>query len=150
MQRAYNINPFDVDEVIPVPRKLNKRFYHCWMHRRYDRLTHQKFAGGAKYSQPVMLSSIPVFQRGGSVLFTKERVRRCSSLMSKDPYTLTVALDKDGTFANGRVDTFLAFYMQLLSAMCNGILYNSAHYYVSHKASKRSCSLFFYIRYRVY
>jgi len=36
---------------------------------------------------------IPVFQRGGSIIPSKERVRRCSSLMTDDPYTLTIALD---------------------------------------------------------
>ena len=40
-----------------------------------------------------------MFQRGGSVLSRKERVRRSSALMRDDPYTLVVALAKDGTAA---------------------------------------------------
>ena len=35
----------------------------------------------------------PVFQRGGSIVPRKNRVRRSSKLMVHDPYTLTVALD---------------------------------------------------------
>lgn len=37
---------------------------------------------------------IPVFQRGGSIIPRKERVRRCSSVMINDPYTLVIALNK--------------------------------------------------------
>lgn len=38
---------------------------------------------------------IPVFQRGGSIIPRKDRVRRASTLMREDPYTLVVALDTD-------------------------------------------------------
>lgn len=69
---------------------------------RYDYLTHQKFAGGTKVTQAVTQASIPVFRRGGSIIFTKERVRRSSPLQAKDPYTITIALDKNGTSANGK------------------------------------------------
>ncbi|OQR69905.1 neutral alpha-glucosidase AB-like [Tropilaelaps mercedesae] len=91
----------------------------------YDFLTHQKFAGGIKLTQAVTLSSIPVFQRGGSILFTKERIRRCSALQAKDPYTITVALDKDSTFANGTVyiDDELSFDYR-----SGGLIYAIAEY----------------------
>ena len=39
---------------------------------------------------------IPVYQRGGTIIPKKERVRRSSALMRHDPYTLVVALDKSG------------------------------------------------------
>lgn len=39
------------------------------------------------------LGKIPVLQRGGSIVPRKERARRSSSLMVRDPYTLVVALD---------------------------------------------------------
>ncbi|XP_055843927.1 neutral alpha-glucosidase AB-like isoform X2 [Episyrphus balteatus] len=39
----------------------------------------------------------PVFQRGGSIIPKKERIRRAATLMKDDPYTLVVCLDKDGT-----------------------------------------------------
>lgn len=37
---------------------------------------------------------IPVFQRGGTIVPKKERIRRASTLMVNDPYTLVVALDR--------------------------------------------------------
>lgn len=39
---------------------------------------------------------IPVYQRGGTILPKKERVRRASNLMINDPYTLIVCLDQSG------------------------------------------------------
>ena len=36
---------------------------------------------------------IPVFQRGGTIVSRKMRVRRSSSLMVHDPFTLIVCLD---------------------------------------------------------
>ena len=44
-----------------------------------------------KVSSPI--DTIPVFQRGGSIIARKLRLRRSSMLMKKDPYTLYVALD---------------------------------------------------------
>ena len=41
---------------------------------------------------PSDIDTIPVFQRGGSVITRKLRLRRSSHLMTKDPYTLYVAL----------------------------------------------------------
>ena len=41
------------------------------------------------------LDKIPVYQRGGSIITRKLRLRRSSMLMKKDPYTLYVALDAD-------------------------------------------------------
>lgn len=45
-------------------------------------------------------NKIPVYQRGGSIVPKKERVRRASTLMKDDPYTLVVCLDKSKS-ANG-------------------------------------------------
>ncbi len=41
----------------------------------------------------VFLLQIPVFMRGGSIIPTRERIRRAASLMSHDPITLYVALN---------------------------------------------------------
>ena len=38
----------------------------------------------------------PVFQRGGTIVPTLQRVRRSSKIMLNDPYTLIVALDEAG------------------------------------------------------
>lgn len=42
------------------------------------------------------LDTIPVFQRGGSVIPRKLRLRRSSHTMMRDPYTLFIALDATG------------------------------------------------------
>nr|XP_015194233.1 PREDICTED: neutral alpha-glucosidase AB [Lepisosteus oculatus] len=62
----------------------------------YDVHTFQKHSGGQHLYIPVTLSSIPVFQRGGSIVPRKNRVRRSSSCMTSDPYTLYVALSPEG------------------------------------------------------
>uniref|UniRef100_A0A0P5AU93 Neutral alpha-glucosidase AB n=1 Tax=Daphnia magna TaxID=35525 RepID=A0A0P5AU93_9CRUS len=51
---------------------------------------------------PVAIEKIPIFQRGGTIVPKKERARRASSLMTKDPYTFIVTLDKQGK-AQGRL-----------------------------------------------
>ncbi|CAB4000528.1 Neutral alpha-glucosidase AB, partial [Paramuricea clavata] len=62
----------------------------------YD-LSGTKFhLGGQTIHVATPLNMIPVFQRGGSIVPRKERIRRCSSLMTEDPYTLVVALHKKG------------------------------------------------------
>ncbi|CAL4170720.1 unnamed protein product, partial [Meganyctiphanes norvegica] len=40
---------------------------------------------------------IPVYQHGGTIVSRKDRIRRASSLMRDDPYTLYVALDASGS-----------------------------------------------------
>jgi alpha 1,3-glucosidase len=50
------------------------------------------------------MDKIPVYQRGGTIVPTRERVRRSSALMALDPYTLRVALSGgDNRHANGEV-----------------------------------------------
>lgn len=50
--------------------------------------------GNAGVSTP--LDKIAVFQRGGSIVPRKMRLRRSSKLMIQDPFTLFIALDKTG------------------------------------------------------
>uniref|UniRef100_A0A8C8DYL4 Glucosidase II alpha subunit b n=1 Tax=Oryzias sinensis TaxID=183150 RepID=A0A8C8DYL4_9TELE len=47
-------------------------------------------------STPSRSTTIPVFQRGGSIIPRKMRVRRSSSCMEHDPYTLYAALNARG------------------------------------------------------
>jgi alpha 1,3-glucosidase len=42
---------------------------------------------------PSDIDTIPVFQRGGSIITRKLRLRRSSHMMTNDPYTLYVAMD---------------------------------------------------------
>lgn len=44
----------------------------------------------------VDMESIPVFYRGGHVVPRRDRPRRSSQTQVRDPFTLIVALDKDG------------------------------------------------------
>ncbi|KAJ4946512.1 hypothetical protein JOQ06_024178 [Pogonophryne albipinna] len=63
----------------------------------FDVHTFQKHNGAQNLYIPVTMSSIPVFQRGGSIIPRKIRVRRSSSCMMQDPYTLYVALNLQRT-----------------------------------------------------
>uniref|UniRef100_UPI00398F29BD neutral alpha-glucosidase AB-like n=1 Tax=Pristiophorus japonicus TaxID=55135 RepID=UPI00398F29BD len=59
----------------------------------FDVHSHQKYTGSQTLYVPVTLSTIPVYQRGGTIIARKERVRRSSSCMHSDPYTLYIALN---------------------------------------------------------
>ncbi|XP_074861552.1 neutral alpha-glucosidase AB isoform X2 [Carettochelys insculpta] len=63
----------------------------------YDVQSHQKHHAPQTLYVPVTMSSIPVYQRGGSIVPRKERVRRSSACMHHDPFTLYVALSPQGT-----------------------------------------------------
>jgi len=54
-------------------------------------------SGGRFVDVSTPLAKMPVFQRGGSVVPRKRRVRRSSEQMREDPYTLTIALDREGS-----------------------------------------------------
>ncbi|XP_029842481.2 neutral alpha-glucosidase AB isoform X2 [Ixodes scapularis] len=77
----------------------------------YDVETWEKHEGLSTVTVPVTLRKIPVYQRGGTVIPKKERLRRCSSLTKDDPYTLQIALDKESKSAEGTlyVDDGLSF-----------------------------------------
>ncbi|KAM4017095.1 neutral alpha-glucosidase AB isoform 2-T2 [Anomaloglossus baeobatrachus] len=62
----------------------------------YDVHTYQKYKAPQKFYQTVTMSSIPVFQRGGSIIPRKDRARRSSDCMHDDPFTLYVALSLEG------------------------------------------------------
>lgn len=64
---------------------------------------YKRYNGGQVHaSVPAPIESTPVFQRGGSILPRKNRVRRSSALMLNDPVTLVVALD-DKFEASGKL-----------------------------------------------
>ncbi|XP_064483877.1 neutral alpha-glucosidase AB-like isoform X9 [Ornithodoros turicata] len=67
----------------------------------YDVETQETFTGGSSITIPVTLSKVPVFQRGGTIIPKKERIRRCSALGREDPYTLQIALNREGDYAEG-------------------------------------------------
>ncbi|XP_071657657.1 neutral alpha-glucosidase AB isoform X1 [Patagioenas fasciata] len=63
----------------------------------YDVDSHQQHVAPQTLYVPVTLSSVPVFQRGGTVVPRQERPRRSTECMRGDPYTLHVALSPQGT-----------------------------------------------------
>ena len=69
----------------------------CWYD--VDTMQRMKLNGSGNMSEAVTVLSdidkIPVYQRGGSIIPRKLRLRRSSHLMMNDPYTLYVALGKD-------------------------------------------------------
>ncbi|XP_040837870.1 neutral alpha-glucosidase AB isoform X1 [Ochotona curzoniae] len=63
----------------------------------YDVQSYQKHHGPQTLYLPVTLSTVPVFQRGGTIVPRWMRVRRSSDCMKDDPITLFVALSPQGT-----------------------------------------------------
>ncbi|WWC69177.1 uncharacterized protein I206_103113 [Kwoniella pini CBS 10737] len=64
----------------------------------YDYFTNQLYPAKAHQTLTLQtpLSTFPLLIQGGSIVPSRQRVRRSSPLMWQDPYTLTIALDKDG------------------------------------------------------
>jgi alpha 1,3-glucosidase len=69
----------------------------------YDVDDNTVYTGGSRYSINSPLSKIPVFQRGGTIIPKKMRVRRSSALTANDPYTLIVALNEKVTLCTVHV-----------------------------------------------
>ncbi|KAI5122326.1 hypothetical protein M0805_002493 [Coniferiporia weirii] len=64
----------------------------------YDYFTNQVYRGGQKeITVKAELDQLPLFIQGGSVVPTRERPRRSSPLMQRDPFTLRVALNDAGS-----------------------------------------------------
>lgn len=55
-----------------------------------------KVKSSGTFTKSVELKDIPVFVKGGSIFARQDRYRRSSKLMENDPYTIVVALDKNG------------------------------------------------------
>jgi alpha 1,3-glucosidase len=69
----------------------------------YDLHTGAYYASGASYDLKVTLESIPAYYRAGAILPFKSRIRRSSSCMHFDPFTLGVYLDPKTGTATGHV-----------------------------------------------
>lgn len=63
----------------------------------YNYFTGKPMESGVQHTVSATLDEpTPVFQRGGTIVPTLQRVRRSSKIMINDPYTLIVALDGNG------------------------------------------------------
>lgn len=61
------------------------------------------YQGGSSVDIPVTLGSIPRFQRAGTIIPKRERMRRSCSLTLNDPLTLQIFLDAEERHAEGRL-----------------------------------------------
>uniref|UniRef100_A0A8C5GJD1 Neutral alpha-glucosidase C-like n=1 Tax=Gouania willdenowi TaxID=441366 RepID=A0A8C5GJD1_GOUWI len=62
----------------------------------------QAFTGGQVLSFPVTLDTVPVFQRGGSVICRSAASGSCTAELQQNPQCITVALNSQGS-ANGEL-----------------------------------------------
>ena len=62
----------------------------------YDVNTNEKHVGPKVFMIEVTMRDIPQFQRGGSILITKERARRSTRAQRNDPITISIAPDEKG------------------------------------------------------
>ncbi|XP_078720440.1 neutral alpha-glucosidase C-like [Lampetra fluviatilis] len=62
----------------------------------YDIHNHKRYPAPGKIAQRVNMSSIPLYQRAGTIIPQKLRLRDSTELMKDDPYTLLVAVDPGG------------------------------------------------------
>ncbi|KAF2646628.1 hypothetical protein P280DRAFT_544956 [Massarina eburnea CBS 473.64] len=63
----------------------------------YDYFDYTVYQGAGHHTVPAPLEKIPLLMQGGNIIPRRDRPRRSSGLMKYDPFTLVVALDKDGS-----------------------------------------------------
>ncbi|CAH6722189.1 glucosidase 2 subunit alpha [[Candida] jaroonii] len=94
------------------------------------------YKGDETISIPVTLNDIPMFVKGGHIIFTQPRYRRSSKLMVNDPYTITVFLDEnnkadgdlyadDGESFNYQNGQFLKVHVEANESRINFVVENS-------------------------
>lgn len=87
---AILVKPIYQPSVTEVPVYFPGRGKVAW----YDIQTFQKYGDEQKKIIPVTMHRIPVFQREGSIIAKKMRIRRSTVAMINDPYTLIVIADQ--------------------------------------------------------
>jgi alpha 1,3-glucosidase len=61
------------------------------------------FVGGTTHQFPVTISTVPYYQRAGSIIPRRERIRRSAALTLDDPITLDIVLDTNTKKAEGQL-----------------------------------------------
>ncbi|KJH51447.1 glycosyl hydrolase, family 31 [Dictyocaulus viviparus] len=89
------VNKDTYSEKIDLPTELTKKT------RWYEWESGIEIPAGSSIVN-VPITHVPVFQRGGTIVPSWQRIRRASSLMIQDPLTFFIALDEAG-YANGTV-----------------------------------------------
>jgi alpha 1,3-glucosidase len=69
----------------------------------YDLDTNTVYGGGSTHTVAAPLSKIPIFQRSGTIVPRRERVRRSAALTLEDPLSLDIVVDTDGSSAHGEL-----------------------------------------------
>jgi alpha 1,3-glucosidase len=88
---------------------------------------HKPTVGGQTIDEAAPLDKIPVFQRSGSVVPMRMRLRRSSHTMRSDPYTLKAALDENGNAAGSLyIDDELTLAYKDQSKFCNALFHVEA------------------------
>ncbi|XP_058149988.1 neutral alpha-glucosidase C isoform X3 [Dasypus novemcinctus] len=99
----------------------------------YDSKTFTHWEGACTVKIPVALDTIPVFQRGGSVIPVKTTIGKSTGWMTDSPYGLRVALSNEGS-AEGELylDDGHSFqylhkkqFLHRKFSFCSGVLINS-------------------------
>uniref|UniRef100_G3SUA1 Glucosidase alpha, neutral C n=1 Tax=Loxodonta africana TaxID=9785 RepID=G3SUA1_LOXAF len=99
----------------------------------YDSKTFAHWEGARTVKIPVALDTVPVFQRGGSVVPVKATIGKSTGWMTESPYGLRVALSSKGS-AVGELylddgHSFQYFhqnrYLHRRFSFCSGVLINS-------------------------
>ena len=107
----------------------------------YDLESYNVHTGPTRKTIAAPLRKIPVFQRGGTIVPRKMRVRRSSSLTKDDPFTLYVALD-----SAVRTETLhVMISLMNLQGSASGILYADDYHtydYQKGQYSLRKFSIF--------
>jgi len=102
MQDQYMIGDALLVKPITTQGQTSTDVYFAGDQTWYDVETYQAYAaGGSTVNVQAPVDKIPVFQRGGTIVPRKNRLRRSATLMARDPYTLVVALGAGGAAARG-------------------------------------------------
>lgn len=100
----------------------------------FDLNNRAMYQGGQSISLPVGLSTVPLFQRAGTIIPRQYRIRRSVELLMRDPITLDIVLgDNQGkSYAHGSlyVDEFKKLEADTDSASLKDILYYDDFLYV--------------------
>ncbi|KAG0177650.1 hypothetical protein DFQ29_004616 [Apophysomyces sp. BC1021] len=62
----------------------------------YDMHTHKSMQPTGYQTVDAPLEKVPAYYRGGHIIPRRERIRRSSTAMKRDPFTLVIALDHNG------------------------------------------------------
>lgn len=90
----YMVGPSLLVKPIVTPETTTTTIHLPGPHPWYDYFSHKPYPAG-KHEVDAPIHQIPVYIQGGSILPTRQRHRRTSTAMAKDPFTLLIAVDEE-------------------------------------------------------